>query len=435
MSRTWRTCASKAAKTSSNVGERGRVARAGADVLARAHVEAVVQREFQHLHQVEVAGEDVGFLAERAHFDAARAAALARVLERLALAELFFDDGVGVEERREAVAVADDAQRVLQHRVGRLAGDLHVAARLQQVHLVDDVEQQVRHRVRAVAAVAQQAGEVDVGEVGERAAFGRRHADLRRRGVVVELDEEALEQLARGLARERAVGEARLVEGQEVLVEVSRAERVPAVQLGDDGEVAEPVHLQRLVEVARRVGRDPAADVGDLQQFRAPDAVLRRRGLRVGQVGVALREAHHRVAGDGHGPQLLALVEGLRVALEIEGRLRRRDVGFEVEHPLAVELAVGHGVAGRALLHELGEAARRVGVEPVLRQLAEHLVAQRAAAPEGDDLALVVVDDRRVDLVLRLRARVEDAQILGAVAGQLGIRRAPPSAAGRARRR
>ena len=208
MSRTWRTCASKAAKRSSNVANDGRVARAGADVLAGAHVEAVVQREFQHLHQVEVAGEDVGFLAERAHLDAARAAALAGVLQRLALAELFFDHGVGVEERGEAVAVADDAQRVLQHRVGRLAGDLHVAARLQQVHLVDDVEQEVRHLVRAVAAVAQQAGEVDVGEVGVGAALGRRHAHLRRRGVVVELDEEALEQLARRLARERAVGEA-----------------------------------------------------------------------------------------------------------------------------------------------------------------------------------------------------------------------------------
>ena len=44
---------------------------------------------------------------------------------------------------------------------------------------------------------AQQAADVDVGEVRVGAALSRRHADLRRGGVIVELDEEAFEQLAR----------------------------------------------------------------------------------------------------------------------------------------------------------------------------------------------------------------------------------------------
>ena len=186
---------------------------------------------------------------------------------------------------------------------------------------------------------------------------------------------------------------------------------------------AEPVGLQRLVEVARRVGRHPAADVGDRQQFAAPRLVLSLRRLGLGELRVAFGEADHGVAGDGHRAQLLALVEGLRVALEIEGGFRLRDVGFEIEHPLAVELAVGHRVARRALLHELGEAASRVGVQPLLRQLGEHLVAQRAAAPERNDLALVLGDDLGSDLVLRLGARVEDAQVLGAVARELRIGR------------
>ena len=141
------------------------------------------------------------------------------------------------------------------------------------------------------------------------------------------------------------------------------------------------------------------------------------------KVGVTLGEADDRVARDRHRAQLLALVEGLRVALEVEGRLRRRDLSLEVEHALPVELAVSHRVARRPLLHELGEAARRVRVEPLLRQLAEHLVAQRAASPEGDDLPLVLADDLGGDLVLRLRTRVEDAQVFRAVAGQLGVRR------------
>ncbi len=68
----------------------------------------------RHLGQVEVAGEDVGLLAEGAHLHAAAAAAGARVLEGLALAQLLLHDGVGVEERREAVALGDHPQGVLQ---------------------------------------------------------------------------------------------------------------------------------------------------------------------------------------------------------------------------------------------------------------------------------------------------------------------------------
>ena len=128
-----------------------------AQLLAGARIDAVVQRQLQHLHQVEVAGEDVGLLAEGPDLDAAAAPAGPGVFERLALAELLLDHGVGVEDRREAVALADDAQGVLQQGVGRLARELQVAAGLQQVHLVDDVQQQVRQLVRAVRAVGQQA--------------------------------------------------------------------------------------------------------------------------------------------------------------------------------------------------------------------------------------------------------------------------------------
>ena len=116
----------------------------GPEPLAGAGVDAVVQGQLQHLQQVEVAGEDVGLLAEGAHLHAAGAAALAGVLQGLALAQLLLHHRVGVEQRGEAVAVADDLQGVLEHGVGGLAGDLQVAAGLQQVHLLDDLQQQVR---------------------------------------------------------------------------------------------------------------------------------------------------------------------------------------------------------------------------------------------------------------------------------------------------
>ena len=145
--------------------------------------------------------------------------------------------------------------------------------------------------------VGQQAADVDVGEVGVGAAFRRGgDADLGRRGMVVELDEEAFEQLAGGFARQRAVGQAALVKRQQVLIEVAGVEGIPAVELGDHGQVAEPVVLERLVEIPRRVRRHVAANLGDLQQLRAPlRAGFLRRQLP-SQGGVAFGEEDERVA-------------------------------------------------------------------------------------------------------------------------------------------
>ena len=92
-----------------------------------------------------------------------------------------------------------------------------------------------------------------------------------------------------------AVGQPAAVERVEVPVEVAGAERVPGVELGGDAQVDEPVRLQRLPEVARRVRRDARADLGDALKL----GFARRIGLDRGQLARLLRvplgEADHRV--------------------------------------------------------------------------------------------------------------------------------------------
>ena len=210
MSTKWWSCGCQAANRSSKVAKsRGSPVRGPSCRPVRGS-RAVVQRELQDLGQVEVAGEDVRLLAEGAGLHAAAGPALARVLDALALAQQLRHDAVRVEQRREPVALADDPAR---SRAGSAPGvlprDLHVGAGLDEVHLVDDLEEQVRHLAHAVRAVAPHAAEVDVGEIRVGPALGGRDADLGRRRVVVELDEQAAEQLLGPLAGQRAVARSR----------------------------------------------------------------------------------------------------------------------------------------------------------------------------------------------------------------------------------
>jgi hypothetical protein len=378
-----------------------------------------VQRQLEELRQVEVARQHVRLLAEGAGLDAAAGPAFAGVLDALSLTEQLLHDRVGVEHGREPVAPADHLRGGPEEAIGRLARDLDVVAGLEDRHLVDDLQQQVGHLVDRVLAVARQAGEVDVGEVGVRPALGGGDAHLGRCGVVVELDPPALQELPGILARQRAVRQAALVEGPQVLVEVARVEGVPAVQLGDHREVTEPVHLQGFPEVPRGLRGHAAAHTGDALQLAAPRRARLVRGQLLGALGVALREADGRVGRDVHRHQLLAAAQRVRVAVEVQRRDRRRDVALEIEHPLAVDLPVGHRVAGGPLLHELREDPRVVGVPPLLRELGEHAVAERAAPPVRDDQLLLDAKSLLVDGVARLLAAVERPEVVDAVTRQL----------------
>ncbi len=382
-----------------------------------------MQGQLQHLHEVEVAGQDIGFLAERSDLDTAAAPAGPRVLDGLPLAQLLGHGRVRVEQGRKTVALPDDAQRVLEHFVGGLDRHLYVGARLQEVHLVHDVEKDVRHLVRPVGAVRQQPADVDVREVGIRAAFRGRDPDLRRGRVVVELDEERLEEFPRRVPGKAPVGQSSLVERQQVLVQVTGVERIPPVQFRDHAEVAEPVVLQGLVEVARSVLRHVPAGGRDLLQRRPLGGIRFGCGLRFRECRVPVGEPDQGVARDPHGVQRLAPVLRHRVLGEVQSGQRGIDVGLETRHSLRVDLVVEHGVAGGSLFHELGEHAGFVRFVPLAGERLEQPVAQRAAGPERNHGRLVV-DDRFIRYrVAGHGPRVEDPQILDGVTRQLGKRR------------
>ncbi|OPZ64008.1 MAG: hypothetical protein BWY85_01397 [Firmicutes bacterium ADurb.Bin506] len=224
-----------------------------ADALARAHIDAVVERQLKDFRQVEVACKDVGFLSEGSGLHTATRAALTRVLQRLARPEHLLHDHVGVEDRWLPPAFAHYLQGSLEEPVGVLGRQLDVGARLQQAHVIDGVEHHVGELVYAVVAVRRQPSGVDVGKVSVGATLLGRDSHLWRSGLVVELHPETTEEFHGRLPGELARLDPRSVEGIHVLVESAGVERVPGVELSYHAQVAEPVCLQRLPEITRRV--------------------------------------------------------------------------------------------------------------------------------------------------------------------------------------
>ena len=171
-----------------------------------------MQRQLEDFHQVEVARQDVGFLAKRAHLDAAAAPARAGVFERLTLPSCSSTTASALKIEGKPYPLRMTRNACLRKASGLFAR-VAIGAGLQQVHLVDDVQQQMRQLVGAVGAVRQQTAKVDVGEIGVGAALGRRDADLGRRGMIVELDEERFQQFAGRLSASGCLPPARVIEG------------------------------------------------------------------------------------------------------------------------------------------------------------------------------------------------------------------------------
>ena len=124
-----------------------------------------------------------------------------------------------------------------------------------------------------------------------------------------------------------------------------------------------------------------------------------------------------------HGQQLLLPGQRLRIVEEIEGLQAGADLGLQVAQALGIDLFAADGVAGGALLHELGEHARLVGGEPFGRHVGEQLLAHGLAPPVGDDLGGEVAAGGGADAEAGLLAPVQDVQVVERVAGDLGVGR------------
>ena len=162
---------------------------------ARDRIDPVVERHFQDLGHVQVAGQQVGLLAEGPHLDAAAASPLAGIPEGLALAQQLGHVDIRIEDGGIAVSLTDHPHGGHQEGIGRLFANVHREARLQDVQLFGHLQQQVGEFARAVGAIAADAADVDVGKVVVGSALPRRDPHLGRCRVVVHLDPETGDQL------------------------------------------------------------------------------------------------------------------------------------------------------------------------------------------------------------------------------------------------
>ena len=316
--------------------------------------------------------------------------------------------------------LADHLAGGVQKLVRRLGADMHRGPRLQQMNIFHQLQHDVGDLAHAVGTVALQPSDIDVGEIVVGAALLGGDAHLRWCRMVVHLDPQAGEDLLGPVTREGAGSHFRLVEGRQMLIEMPRIHRIPAIQLRNGAQMAEPVHLHRLMKGAGGVGGHAATDRRDLAQISRLGGVALCGGLALQHIGMAFSKHNGRIARDSHRLEFLGLVVGLHVQLVVQTLQMRIDLALVIHHPLAVELPVEHGVSRRALLHELGETASLVGRAPFRGHVREDTLALGPSLPVGDHLACIGVDVCLTDVVGLLLPAVEHLEILHAVTGQLG---------------
>jgi len=130
--------------------------------------------------------------------------------------------------------------------------------------------------------------------------------------------------------RQRALLQPLPVERVEMAVQVAWAEGIPGVELGGDPQVNEPVRLQRLPEIARRVSGHAGAHLRDALELRLAHGIALGRSQFPRLLRVPFREPDHRVCSDAHGLEFFALGVGIPVARVVELREAGVDIGLEV---------------------------------------------------------------------------------------------------------
>ncbi|EKD38768.1 MAG: hypothetical protein ACD_75C00615G0001 [uncultured bacterium] len=247
--------------------EGGRLAGGDGDHFPGKRIDAVIEGDLKNFRHIEVAGEDIGLLAEGTGLDAAAGSAFAGVLHGFADPHLFHDHCIGIEYRWVAVTLADHPGRRLEEAVRGLAADMDAGLGLEEVQFVRDFQAEIGDLVAGIGPGRIQAPEVDLGKIVVGPAFLGGDADLGGSGMVVDLDPQAAEQFLGPVAVKTSRGDILFIKWQEMLVYMAGGHGIPAVQFGDGAEMDEPVHLQCFVEGPRLLGRHPPADFGDVFEF------------------------------------------------------------------------------------------------------------------------------------------------------------------------
>jgi len=201
-------------------------------------------------------------------------------------------------------------------------------------------------------------------------------------------------------------------ERQEDLVEPSQGVGNASV-VEHHPQVNEPDGLERLPEAARRLGRNPAADLGDLQQLASSPGVALFASHLAGEARVTRGEAQHAVAGDRSGAQEPVFLLAFRAGGVEPGHALLDPPADppepQLDEPRVIGGAVSHAV-GELVLDE--EHRRPQGFLRLGRKQFGAALPRPSCSPERQDLGaengLVFLGD--VEL-LELLAGAEEIEL------------------------
>ena len=369
-----------------------RTAELQADLLSGDFIVAVVECELKNLRDIQISGEDICLIAPAAGLHASGGAALTRIFQRFPCVQKLLDDLIGIVKCRLAPALARDLAGALQEFLRRLLADLHIGVRLNEFHLVHAVKNQIAHAVDAVRAVLRHTAGVDIRKIRVGAALLQRDADLDRCRLIVELHPQALQQFQCLTVIQSSGFHIRLVERVQMLIQTSRAESVPRIQLRRHGQMREPVVLDRLPVGLRPVRGNDLEVLHHLKQLGFTFRI--RTFFRLGgdQIVITLSKDADSVAVDLHGLELFSLIQCLRIIHEIQMIDRILNICLMFHVSFGEHIPAAAGVARTSLLHKFREHARVVAVSPRRGHAGKQTVTHGFALPVGNNDLLLVSD-------------------------------------------
>ena len=281
-----------------------------------------------------------------------------------------------------------------------------------------DFQNHIGYLVRGTVAVTIHTTYINISKVVIRSRLQGRHTHLRGSRLVVELDPQTADQFLGLVACQCTIGNTFLIEGEQMLVDMTRIHRVPAVEFGYGAKVYEPVHLNRLPQITRGMGRYPVTHIGNLLQLSLTLRILLFGSHLFCQFCMALSEENGCVAGDGHGLQFLLLVGSLGIIDIVERGNLLLDTCLHVEQSFVIHLAIHSRMTSGALFHKLGEHTGMVGFFPLFRHMVENALTLGLTLPVGDDLPFIGVDILLTDGITLQFTFVQGVQVFHRMTGQ-----------------
>ena len=273
----------------------------------------IKQCQFQHLRDIKITGQNIGFISKCTCFHASTGSTLSGIFNGLSGIQKFLHNRICIIKSRLSPSLSGNLTCFFQKILRCLATDQYIGAWLKKFHFIHTFQYQITYFIDAVPSIRCDSTCIDICKICIGAAFFQRDSDFWRCRLIVKFYPQTFQKFFCFVIVQNSIVYVFSIKSYQMLIKSSRTVGIPRIQFACHSQMYKPVHLNCLPVSLRFVSRHNTAVFCNLKKFCLSFFFCACSCKFFGILCIVLCKNHDRITGNIHAFQFSFFIKGFRI--------------------------------------------------------------------------------------------------------------------------